>query len=146
MDGLAGFLIDCDEILEKSERVFSGDLSLTDEAARMSISVRSIRLLREVGYLKQIELRNPDMQHYRCYITEESIQAFEKYYVTMGRIARQFEIAAVHLGPTLNRREIQTITCEAGFVRVYPKETLDVVRKLTMGGKRQTKLSVSTTV
>ncbi len=130
VEGLAGILIDCAEILEKSERVFSGDLSLMDAAARLRICVGSIRLLRDCGYLKQIKLRNPDTQHYRCYITEESIQTFEESYVTLGQMADQFEIAAVHLGPALDRREIETFPREAGFVRAYPNETRDVVREL----------------
>ncbi|SLN55982.1 TniQ family protein [Ruegeria meonggei] len=146
VEGLAGILIDCAEILEKSERVFSGDLSLLDTAARLRISVGSIRLLRDGGYLKQIKVRNPDTQHYRFYITEESIQIFEKSYVTLGQMAEQFEIAAIHLGPALDRREVETIPCDAGFVRAYPKETRDVARKLTMGRvERQSKLSASTT-
>ncbi len=76
MDGLAAILIDYAETLERSERVFSGDLSLLDAAARLRVSVGSIRRLRDGGYLKQIKVRNPDTQHYRCYITEESIQVF----------------------------------------------------------------------
>lgn len=134
VEGLAGILIDCAEILEKTERVFSGDLSLLDAAARLRISIGSIRLLRDCGYLKQVKLRSPDTQHYRCYITEESIQTFEKSYVTLGQMAEQFEIAAIHLAPALDRRGVETISCEAGFVRAYPNETRDVVRELTIGG------------
>lgn len=130
VDGLAGILIDYTETLEKSERVFSGDLSLKDAAARLRISVGSIRRLRDGGYLKQIKARNPDTQHYRCYITEESIQAFAEVYVTLGQMAEHIELAAIHLARALDRREIETIPCDAGFVRAYPKETQGIVREL----------------
>jgi hypothetical protein len=130
VDGLAGILIDYTETLEKSERVFSGDLSLKDAAARLRISVGSIRRLRDGGYLKQIKARNPDTQHYRCYITEESIQAFAEVYVTLGQMAEHIEPAAIHLARALDRREIETIPCDAGFVRAYPKEIQGIVREL----------------
>ncbi|WP_282153913.1 TniQ family protein [Ruegeria atlantica] len=130
VDGLAGILIDYTETLEKPERVFSGDLSLKDAAARLRISVGSIRRLRDGGYLKQIKARNPDTQHYRCYITEESIQAFAEVYVTLGQMAEHIELAAIHLARALDRREIETIPCNAGFVRAYPKETKGIVREL----------------
>ncbi|WP_131726338.1 helix-turn-helix domain-containing protein [Ruegeria denitrificans] len=129
---MAAILIDYTETLEKSERVFSGDLSLKDAAARLRISVGSIRRLRDGGYLKQIKARNPDTQHYRCYITEESIQAFAEVYVTLGQMAEKIELAAIHLARALDRREIETIPCDAGFVRAYPKKTRNLVRDLAM--------------
>jgi hypothetical protein len=138
VDGLAGILIDYTETLEKSERVFSGDLSLKDAAARLRISVGSIRLLRDGGYLKQIKMRNPDTQHYRFYITEESIQAFAETYVTLGQMAEHIELAAIHLALALDRREIETIPCDAGFVRAYPKKTRNLVGDLAMVEAGQT--------
>ncbi|WP_109312718.1 hypothetical protein [Ruegeria sp. AU67] len=102
VDGLAGMLIDQAEALEKQERAFSGDLPLLDAAARLKMNVISIRRLWDGGFLNQISVRNPDTQNYRCYITEESIQAFAGSYVTLGQRAEQFEIAAIHLGPALD--------------------------------------------
>ncbi len=71
-----------------------------------------------------------DTQRYRCYITEESIQAFAEVYVTLGQMAEHIELAAIHLARVLDRREIETIPCEAGLVSAYPKETQGVVREL----------------
>ncbi len=117
VEGLAGLLIDQAEGLERQERAFSGDLPLLDAAARLKIDVISIRRLRNGGFLNQVTVRNPDTQHDRCYITAQSLQAFLARFETLGQMAEQFEFAAIHLARALDRREIETIPCEAGFVR-----------------------------
>ena len=129
VEGLAGMLIDQAEGLERQERAFSGDLPLLDAAARLKMNVISIRRLRDGGFLSQVTVRNPDTQHNRCYIMAQSLQAFEARYVTLGQMAEQFELAAIHLARALDRREIETIRCEAGFVRAYRKEIRDIVRE-----------------
>ncbi|NOC46106.1 TniQ family protein [Ruegeria sp. HKCCD7559] len=134
VDGLAGMLIDQAEGLERQERAFSGDLPLLDAAARLKMNVISIRRLRNGGFLNQVMVRNPDTQHNRCYITAQSLQAFEARYVTLGQMAEQFEFTAIHLARALDRREIETIPCDDGFVRAYPREIRDIVRELTMRG------------
>ncbi|WP_170553541.1 hypothetical protein [Ruegeria atlantica] len=83
----------------------------------MKIDVISIRRLRNGGFLNQVTVRNPDTQHDRCYITAQSLQAFLARFETLGQMAEQFEFAAIHLARALDRREIETIPCEAGFVR-----------------------------
>ncbi|MBO9401169.1 hypothetical protein [Shimia sp. R9_3] len=129
--GLAAILVCDGKVFSRRSRRFAGDLALLDAAAHLRMNVASVRRLRDGGYLTQYKVRNPETQHYRCYITESSIRDFEERFITLGQLAEQLDVAVIHLARALDKKEIETIPCDAGFVRAYPKSEPEVFQKFT---------------
>lgn len=98
-----------------------GNLTLPETAAYMRINITAIRKLRDAGYLTEIKKRNPDTNHLKSYITQNSIKAFEQRWITLGQMAEAKGVEPYHLARRLDRDGVTTIPCSAGFVRVYER-------------------------
>lgn len=105
------------------------DLTLAEAAKFLRISIISIRKLRDAGYLVAVNKLNPDTNHIKTYVTRESIAAFQVRYATLGQVASYRNVAPIHLARQLDREEVEPVSCNGDFVRVYEKQTVMDVGK-----------------
>lgn len=122
--GLQSIEIDWDALCDRQAVQLNGDLTLPEAARYLKISVISIRRLRDSGFLREIQHRNPDTNHLKSYITEESIRGFERRFSTLGQMATTTKIAPIHLARKLDKIGVNPVTCANGPVRVYDKSSL----------------------
>ncbi len=100
------------------------DLTLAEAAKFLRISIISIRKLRDAGYLVAVNKLNPDTNHIKTYVTCDSIAAFQAHYATLGQVASHRNVAPIHLARQLDREEVEPVSCNGNFVRVYEKEAV----------------------
>jgi hypothetical protein len=96
-------------------------LTLPEAAAYLRINIMAIRKLRDAGHLTQIQQRNPDTNHLKNYLTQDSIKAFEQKWITLGQLAEAGGVEPYHLARRLDRGGVATMPCVTGFVRVYER-------------------------
>lgn len=127
LSGLQGILVERGEVFQPSHICLSGDLTLTEAATYLRISVISIRKLRDGGFLERCIRVNPDTNFRKSYITKNSIMEFEARYQTLGQIAHAIRQAPIHVARALDNLQVEPIECRAGYVRVYPIGTTDLI-------------------
>ena len=120
--GLHALHIEFDAMKSERDISLSQDITLPEAATYLRINIISIRKLRDAGYLKQIQKRNPDTNHVKSYLTLESIRAFERRWITLGQMAEVEGSEPYHLARKLDRDGAVPISCFTGFVRVYERE------------------------
>lgn len=123
-DGLQAIEVDLDAFCDKAMVQLDRDLTLPETASYLKISVISIRHLRDHGYLTQIQRRNPDTNHLKNYLSQSSIQEFERNYITLGQMASRQKVASIHLARQLDRDDIHPIICGKEQVRVYDRKSI----------------------
>ncbi len=122
--GLQAIEVDWDALCDKMKVQLDQDLTLPETASYLKISVISIRHLRDHGYLTQIQRRNPDTNHLKSYLSQSSIQEFERNYITLGQMASRQKVASIHLARQLDRDDIHPIICGKEQVRVYDRKSV----------------------
>lgn len=105
-----------------TEILLDRDLTLSDTAKYLKISIISIRKLRDAGFLCALNKLNPDTKHLKAFITQDSVQKFEAEYATLGQIAYQRGMAPIHLARQLDREDVLPISFGGTIVRVYEKK------------------------
>ncbi len=123
--GLQAIEVDWTFLSDRRLTELIGDLAADETARYLKVNVGAIRRLRDAGYLEEVSRRNPDTNHYKRYITKQSITAFERQYVTLGQLAHDRKERPIHLAQKLDRNGVPLISCSAGPVRVYEKDILD---------------------
>ncbi|WP_276150857.1 MULTISPECIES: hypothetical protein [unclassified Sulfitobacter] len=119
--GLNAIEVDWDAICPRKTVRLCQDITLPEAARYLKINVAAIRHLRDQGILSEIRKRNPDTNHQKQYISQGSIQAFERSYVTLGQLAEVQKVAPIHLARKLDVEGIAPIPCAGALVRVYNK-------------------------
>lgn len=117
--GLHQIMVDVATEITREDTLLSGDLTVMETARFLKINVRAIRLLRDAGYLNEVQRRNPETNHFKGFITKASIQEFQRKFITLGQAADEQKASAKHLAQKLDRYGIEPIECETGYVRVY---------------------------
>lgn len=122
--GVQAIEVDWEAFCDRAPVQLGQDLTLPEAARYLKISVISIRHLRDHGYLTQIQRRNPDTNHLKNYLSEASIQEFERTYVTLGQMASLLKVAPIHLARQLDRDDVLPIICGKVQVRVYERKSV----------------------
>jgi hypothetical protein len=120
--GLHQIAVNADAMCDRRCLELTRDLTLLETAAYLRISVISIRKLRDARLLTQVHKRNPDTNHLRSYISQASIQSFERRFKTLGQLSENCKVAAIHLARRFDRDGIEPIDQVQGMVRVYHKD------------------------
>lgn len=123
--GLRAIEVDWDAICPRNTVKLCRDITLPEAARYLKINVAAIRHLRDQGILSEIRKLNPDTNHQKHYITEASIKAFERSFVTLGRMAEEQKVAPIHLARKLDVQGIAPIPCGGALVRVYSRTVFD---------------------
>jgi hypothetical protein len=117
-------LVQADAVCAKQSFHLKRDLTLTETATYLRISVISIRKLRDAGLLVQVHKRNPDTNHRRSYISRESIKRFEARFATIGQVSERCAVAPIHLARRFDRDGIVPVDGPQGTVRVYERDKI----------------------
>jgi len=123
-DGLQALEVDCNALCEKTAPQLDRDLQLPEAARYLQSNISSIRRLRDHGFLCQKLKRNPDTNHMKCYISEDSIRKFENTYITLGQMASCLKVASIHLAMKLDRDGVQPLACGDKMVRAYSRKAV----------------------
>ncbi|WP_058285637.1 hypothetical protein [Leisingera aquaemixtae] len=124
VQGLQSIYVPYEAGAVRTRQKLTDDLTPAETARYLRIGVRSIRALRNAGILRQIARRNPDTNHRHSVITQDSIRAFERQYLTLGQIAEGAKATPIHMARKMDRAEIPVIEETACFVRVYRRVSL----------------------
>lgn len=81
----------------------------------------AIRKLRDAGYLTQIQQHNPDTNHLKNDLMQDSIKAFEQKWIALGQMAEADGVEPYHLARRLDRDGVATMPCIPGFEQVYAR-------------------------
>jgi hypothetical protein len=130
--GLHRLAISAEAMCDRHSLSLTRDLTLPETAAYLRISVISIRKLRDVGLLTQIQKRNPDTNHQRSYISQASVRDFERRFATLGQVSEHCKVAPIHLARQFDRDGIEPIDQVEGMVRVYRKHQIPVNIEATL--------------
>lgn len=122
--GLHALEMDWEAQTVRCEMQLDRDLELPQAAKYLKIGIRSIRQLRDGGYLTEVRRRNPDTNHLKSYISYESIRQFEGSYVTLGQLAQARNQTAMHLALQFDRAGVLPVATPLGLVRAYPRDAL----------------------
>lgn len=117
--GLHQIMVDPEIETTRDDILLVDDLTVMETARFLKINVQAIRKLRDAGYLEEIQRRNLDTNHVKGFITKDSIQKFQRDFVTLGQAAEKQKVRAIHLAQKLDRIGIEPIECKTGYVRVY---------------------------
>ncbi|WP_339114472.1 TniQ family protein [Thioclava sp. GXIMD2076] len=120
--GLRGLYVPVGQQVQETKLACrEGNLPLLDAAKRLKISAGSVRSLRNAGYLRGVTERNPETNYLHQLISQTSITAFEKHYLTLGQLAADVNKAPIHLARQLDRAGVPTLDCGGGRIRVYDR-------------------------
>jgi len=101
--GFQAIKVDWNLLYDRPTVALDQNLKLPDAARYLKICIKSIRRLRDSGYLDEVQHRNPDTNHLKRYITQSSIRELEDRYLTLGQIAAEHRLAPMHLARKLDR-------------------------------------------
>jgi len=120
--GLSSIEVAVETPKKPTEILLDRDLTLSETAKYLKISIISIRKLRDAGFLCTLNRMNPDTKHVKSFITRESVQKFSAEYATLGQLASQRGIAPIHLARQLDRDDVLPISCGSAIVRAYERK------------------------
>lgn len=122
-DGVGLHALEVDWNLEcgTCDPTLDDNLHLTETARYLKIGINSVRKLRDSGMIEEVQHRNPDTNRLKSYISQASIKKFEQKYITLGQLAAQRKVEAMHLAQELDRADIRPISNGSGPLRVYDR-------------------------
>lgn len=119
--GFSAIEVTTDTVKQELVPSLDQDLSLSQAARYLQISLSSVRKLRDAGYLCSVKKVNPDTKHIKEFLLRQSIETFEKNYTTLGQMASHRNIAPIHLARKLDRGPLFPISCGDTLVRAYDR-------------------------
>jgi len=122
--GLHALKITSEVEMDRPVASLASDLAVPEAARYLMINTPAVRALRDAGYLDEIERHNPDTKYLKRFITRDSMERFERTYVTLGQLADARGKAARHLARELDRNCVEPMPDLGKGVRIYLRNTV----------------------
>ena len=105
--GFHAILVDADEILKRVRGPEHDGYTMQKLRARMKVGQRVVQALITGDYLPQVMRPNPVNRHPDWIVLPETIDAFERTYVSLSELAGRWEMNAFKLKTDLDRRGVE---------------------------------------
>lgn len=105
--GFHAILVDADEILKRVRGPEHDGYTMQKLRVRMKVGQRVVEALITGDYLPQVMRPNPVNRHRDWIVLPETIDAFERTYVSLSELAGRWEMNALKLKTDLDRRGVE---------------------------------------